>query len=93
MRYAKRWAFGADEARALQAVAQMKQGRVVPVREEIALKAALISLKHQIPMADSLIYSTGQIENAVIWTQDADFTGLPGTKYKKAGTKDAQYLS
>lgn len=74
----------ADEARALQVVAHMKQGRIIPVTEEIALKAALISLKFRLPMADSLIYSTGQIENAVIWTQDADFKGLPGIKYKEA---------
>jgi predicted nucleic acid-binding protein len=35
----------ADEARALQAIAQMKQGRVVALDETIALKAALISLR------------------------------------------------
>lgn len=63
----------ADEARALQAIVQMKQGQVVPVTEEIALKAALTSLKHKFPMADSLIYATGLIEEAVIWTQDEDF--------------------
>src|SRR4030043_491333 len=63
----------ADEARALQVIAQMKQGRVIEVNEEIALKAALISLKHKLPMADSFIYATGQIERAIIWTQDVDF--------------------
>ncbi len=30
---------------------------------------------------------TGQIENAVIWTQDVDFEGLPGVKYKETTTK------
>lgn len=52
---------------------QMKQGYVIPVTEEIALKAALISVKHKLPMADSLIYAVGQIEKAIIWTQDDDF--------------------
>ena len=63
----------ADEARALQAVAHMKQGRVVDLTEEGALRAALISLRHKLPMADSFIYATGQMEEAEIWTQDSDF--------------------
>ncbi len=72
----------ADEARALMAIAQMKQGRVIPVSEEIALKAALISIKHSLAMADSLIYAIGQNEKTLIWTQDVDFKDLPGVKFK-----------
>ncbi len=72
----------ADEACALDIVAQMKQGRILEITEEIALKAALMSLKHKLPMADSLIYSSGQSEGAVIWTQDADFEGLPGVRFQ-----------
>jgi len=77
----------ADEARALQAVAQMKQGRVVPLTEEIALKAALISLRHKLPMADSIVYATGQTECAIVWTQDDDFQGLPGVDYRESQSK------
>ncbi|MCK5233015.1 MAG: DUF4412 domain-containing protein, partial [Desulfobulbaceae bacterium] len=73
----------ADEARALQAVSQMRQGQLIVLSEEIALKAALISIKHKLPMADSLIYATGYFEGAVIWTQDVDSQDLPGVKYKK----------
>jgi len=76
----------ADEARALQAVAQMKQGQVIELSDEIAMKAALLNLKHKLPMADSFIYATGQLEGALIWTQDADFKGLPGVKYNEART-------
>jgi len=76
----------ADESRALQAVAQMKQGRVVALTEEGALRAALVSLRHKLPMADSLVYATGQMEGAEIWTQDADFRGLPGVRYRKPRT-------
>ncbi len=75
----------AGEARALQAVAQMKQGRMVEVSEEIALQAALLSLRHKLAMADSLIYATAQMEQAQIWTQDADFEGLAGVRYIAAG--------
>ena len=76
----------ADEAQALQAIAQMKQGKVIELNEEIALNAAKMSLRYKLAMADSFIYATGQIENATIWTQDADFKELPGVKYKEART-------
>jgi predicted nucleic acid-binding protein len=76
----------ADEARALQAVAQMKQGQVVDVTEEIALRAALVSLRHRLPMADSLILATAWARQADLWTQDEHFAGLPGVKYTEART-------
>ena len=77
----------ADEARALQAVAQMKQGSVVDITEDVALSAALISLKYKLPMADSLIYATARAHGATLWTQDDDFSDLPGVKYKDARTR------
>ena len=77
----------ADEPKALQAIGQMKQGRVIEVTEAIALRAALISLKHRLPMADSLILSTAWSEQATLWTQDEHFAGLPGVEFKTARTK------
>ncbi len=76
----------ADETRAFQVIAQMKQGRVIELSEEIALHAARVSLRHRLPLADSLIYATGQLEGADIWTQDTDFKGLPGVRYKESRT-------
>ncbi|HPA47530.1 MAG TPA: type II toxin-antitoxin system VapC family toxin [bacterium] len=76
----------ADEARALQSVAQMKHGRVVDLTEDIALSAVLISLKHKLPMADSLIYATARACDGTLWTQDEHFRGLPGVNYKQART-------
>ena len=73
-----------DKAKALQAVAQMKQGHVIKVDEEIALSAALVSLQNKLAMADSFIYAAAQLEGAIIWTQDIDFKGLPGVNYKEA---------
>jgi predicted nucleic acid-binding protein len=32
-------------------------------------------------MAASLIYATAQQAGAELWTQDADFEGLPGVRY------------
>ena len=77
----------ADEPKALQAIGQMKQGRVLEVTEAVALRAALISLKHRLPMADSLILSTSWSEQATLWTQDEHFKGLPGVEYRIARTK------
>jgi len=77
----------ADEARALQVVAQMKQARILVVSEEVALKAAMVSQKHKLPMADSLVYATAQLVGAVVWTQDDDFRGLPGVRYRKAAAR------
>jgi predicted nucleic acid-binding protein len=76
----------ADEARALQAVAQMKQGLIVDITEDVALSAALISLKHKLPMADSLIYATARAHGAILWTQDDHFRNLAGVNYRKAKT-------
>lgn len=77
----------ADEARALQAVAQMKEGRIIDITEDVALSAALISLNQKLPMADSLIYATARAQGALLWTQDNHFSSLPGVKYTDAKTK------
>ena len=77
----------ADEPKALQAIGQMKQGRVIEVTEAIALRAALISLKHRLPMADSLILATVWSQQATLWTQDEHFAGLPGVEYRTPRTQ------
>ena len=63
---------------ALQAVALMRQGRIVELGERIALLAAELSLKHKLPMADSVILATARVHDAHVWTQDADFAGIDG---------------
>ena len=79
-----------NEAQALQAVAQMAQGRVIDLTEDVALSAALISLKHKLPMADSLILATAYAQGAALWTQDQHFKGLPGVKYRDARKKKSK---
>jgi toxin FitB len=69
------------EDAALQAVAMMQQGRIIELSSAIALLAAKLSLDVKIPMADSIILATAQIHDAVLWTQDDDFEGLPGVRY------------
>ncbi len=75
-----------NEAQALQAVAQMKQGRIVDLTEDIALNAALISIKQKLPMADSMIFATSLAHGAILWTQDDHFKGLQKVNYRKAPT-------
>ena len=72
-----------NETDALRAVALMEQGRVVPLDASIALSAARISLAHQLPMADSVILATTRAFGATLWTQDADFEGMPGVQYRE----------
>lgn len=66
---------------ALQAVALMRQGRVVELTDSLAIYAAKLSLEHKMPMADSIIYATAKIHRAVVWTQDQHFQHLPGVNY------------
>ena len=79
-----------NQAQAVAAVAQMKQGRVIDLTEDIALSAALTSLRRKLPMADSLIFATAQAHGAVLWTQDDHFEGLPGVNYREARTKESR---
>ncbi len=69
------------EDSALQATALMQQGRIIELSLSIALLAAKLSLEAKLPMADSIILATAQTNDATLWTQDNDFTGLPGVRY------------
>ncbi len=70
-----------DENTALQVVGLMSQATVVEVDTKIALHAAKLSYEKNIPMADSIIYVTALLHNAVVWTQDSDFINLESVKY------------
>jgi toxin FitB len=70
---------GEDDA--LRAIAIMEQGQVVDLDQATALEAARLSTLHSIALADSLMLATAHRRRAVLWTQDADFEGLPGVRY------------
>jgi predicted nucleic acid-binding protein len=70
-----------DENDAIRAAAMMRQGDVVDLDATIAMDAARLGVRHSLPLADSVILATAQAHSAEIWTQDADFEGLPGVHY------------
>ncbi len=70
-----------SEDDALRAIAIMEQGQVVDLDRATALEAARLSILHAIALADSVMLATARRHRATLWTQDADFDGLPGVKY------------
>ena len=72
------------ENAALTAVAIMQQGEVVELTAPLALSAATLSVKHKLPMADSIMYATARAFSATLWTQDADFEDLPHVRFRPA---------
>ena len=71
-----------DEGDALRAVVVMQQGLVVDLDVRLALNAARLSIDTRLPMADSVVLATARLHGAVLWTQDADFDGVPGVRYR-----------
>jgi toxin FitB len=69
------------EEDALNVIAWMSTGQVVDLTQNIALAAAVLSLEHKLPMADSILLATAQAYNATLWTQDEHFKGIEGVKY------------
>jgi len=72
-----------DEGAALQAAALMQQGDIIALDGAIALTAARLGTELSLPLADSVILATARHYKAVVWTQDADFEGLPDVRFIK----------
>lgn len=67
----------AGEEKALLATGYMKRAAVIPLDDNLAIKAADISLLHALVSADAMVYAAAQIHEAPLYTSDADFKGLP----------------
>ncbi len=77
---------GEDDA--LQATALMKQGGVIDLTVRVAVEAAKIGRELKLPLADGVMLASARLNNAILWTQDADFKGIEGVRYaakKKTG--------
>ena len=64
----------------------MQQGRVVELSSSLAPSAVRLSIEHKLPMADSIILATAREHGATLWTQNADFGGVPGVRYVAKGS-------
>ena len=51
---------------------------VVPLDGQIALDAASVSLRHQLAMADAIVYTTALRQRATLIASDDHFLNLPG---------------
>lgn len=71
----------AGEDKALEAYAQLKNTKIIPLDENLSLSAADISLEFGIPLADSVIYATAKRFGAKIVTSDPHFEGKNGVMY------------
>ncbi len=72
------------EAVALKAVSGMREGRVVDLDADIAVRAARIGLDMKLPLADSIILATARAHRAALFTQDAHFEEIEEVKYRAA---------
>jgi len=59
----------------------MRQGRVLELTDRRAVAAAEIAGKFKLAMADAVIYSMAREFDAMLWTQDEDYDGMPGVTY------------
>lgn len=70
------------EDAAVQVVALMHQGHVVPLDSALAVAAGKIGNDRKLPLADSIVYATALAHAAVLWTQDSDFENMPGVRFR-----------
>jgi predicted nucleic acid-binding protein len=61
----------------------MQQAKVIDITNSILILAAKLSIKFKMPMADSIIYATARIYNAIVWAQNFHFKDLEYVKYFK----------
>lgn len=66
---------------ALEAVALMKECRLIDLDDTLALVAAELSYELKLPLADNIILATARFHTATLWTQDAHFKGLSDVRY------------
>jgi predicted nucleic acid-binding protein len=69
------------ETEALKAAAFMQSGTILDLTSTITLHAANISNNLKIPMADSVMLASARENEAILWTQDANFEGLEDVHY------------
>ncbi len=65
------------------ALSPLLAGRVVPLDRDLATAAAHEGVQRKLALADAMIFTTARAYGATLWTQDADFEGLPGVQFRR----------
>lgn len=69
------------EAKASKAIAYIiSSSAIKDIDSRTALDAAKTSVTNNLPMADSIIYSTAKLNNAALITSDTHFKGMKGAQ-------------
>jgi predicted nucleic acid-binding protein len=55
---------------------------VTELDNQLALEAAELSVDAKLALADSIILATARAHDAELWTQDSDFDGMDGVRYR-----------
>lgn len=59
----------------------MRLGSVLDFTDGRAVAASRVSRLHRLALADAAMYSMALEHDAIFWTQDIDYDGLPGVRY------------
>ena len=65
-----------------ECVGIMESATVIDLTAPRAVAASNAAQKHNLAMADAIMYSIAQEFKATFWTQDVDYQGLPGVRYQ-----------
>ena len=65
------------EEKAILAVSYMQQSTIIPLDDNLAIKAADTALLHGLAVADAMVYATAQVHESLLYTSDKDFKDLP----------------
>lgn len=71
------------EETALLCAGRLSATQVIQLTDSIAFLAADLSLRHDLAMADAIVYATARDQDAEVVTSDADLKDLPGVVYVK----------
>lgn len=59
----------------------MRMGKVLDFTDSRAVAASQAAAAHKLAMADAAMYSMALEFDAMFWTQDVDYQGLPSVQY------------
>ena len=70
------------ESAAFEALFVMQKGVVVQLSPSDLLAAAKTAVKHQLSLADAIIWQTAEVHGATLYTQDAGLSRKPNVSCK-----------